>query len=698
MFARDLYEAVTGLLAVGDVATARDATRFLFERQQQAAGNMPRNSLLNGKTAPDTGGIQLDETAYPILMAYLTGLSGDASLYTDHIKPAADYLVAHGPSFGNERWEEQGGYSPSTIAAEIAGLPPPPTSPGCTATTPRAALPGGRGRLPAHGQGLHRDPQRPLQRPPYFLRLTKNGDPDSEYIYSLGNGSIDADQRAVVDGGFQELVRLGELPADDADVQNSLTVLDKQLGTSTPTGTGYYRYGTVDSRPAARTGTATATRPTRPPARATVSRGRPRTPARATCGRCSPVSAPSPRWPPATPALARTQLGFMLGSASGVGLVPEQAWEDPDLAASPYGSDPTTASIGFRDGHAAGSAAPLTWGAGPGAPAAGQPLDRPDRRPPRPDHPPVRRPGAAGAGRRHHHLARCRRHGGRPDTVTGTATPGATVDVSLIGNDTARLGPRPRSPPPPTAPGRPRSTALFGSDVITAAATTSSGATGVARVERGRRPGRRDDDPRRHRPGQRRQRAGHLPVPDGGGLQARLVRHHPVPGAPAGRHRLPAHDPARPGRRRSAARTVRSSSTSTSTSPARRRTSTAAAFASRNYTIAPADAWSQRLEVQGFAGPVWQDANGDQVGTVSGVVASPAAKTITIALPAAAARHARLRLVVQRRADRPGRATPPTRPAASRPPRSRTSSASAPRVTRRRSARSTPTACPRPST
>ena len=58
---------------------------------------------------------------------------------------------------------------------------------------------------------------------------------------------------------------------------------------------------------------------------------------------------------------ARTQLSFMLRSASGVGLVPEQAWEDPDLAADPYGTDPTTASIGFQDGHAAGSASPLTW-------------------------------------------------------------------------------------------------------------------------------------------------------------------------------------------------------------------------------------------------------------------------------------------------------------------------------------------------
>jgi glucoamylase len=54
-------------------------------------------------------------------------------------------------------------------------------------------------------------------------------------------------------------------------------------------------------------------------------------------------------------------LNAMLSFSSGVGLVPEQAWEDPDLSASPYGSDPATASIGFTDGKAAGSASPLTW-------------------------------------------------------------------------------------------------------------------------------------------------------------------------------------------------------------------------------------------------------------------------------------------------------------------------------------------------
>ena len=69
MFSRDLYEAFTGLLTDGDLATARATALFLFDRQQLPDGRLPRNSLLNGQAAPDTGGDQLDETAYPILMA-----------------------------------------------------------------------------------------------------------------------------------------------------------------------------------------------------------------------------------------------------------------------------------------------------------------------------------------------------------------------------------------------------------------------------------------------------------------------------------------------------------------------------------------------------------------------------------------------------------------------------------------------------
>ena len=54
----------------------------------------------------------------------------------------------------------------------------------------------------------------------------------------------------------------------------------------------------------------------------------------------------------------------MAATASGIGLIPEQAWENPDLAASPFGTEPPEcASIGFQNGKAAGSASPLTWSA-----------------------------------------------------------------------------------------------------------------------------------------------------------------------------------------------------------------------------------------------------------------------------------------------------------------------------------------------
>ena len=115
-------------------------TRFLFERQQLPDGSMPRNSLTNGKLAPDSFNTQLDECAYPLIMALAVGLTGHA-YYKAHIAPAANFVASHGPSFGPERWEEQSGFSPSTISAEIAGpASPRRSSPTATATTtPRAS-------------------------------------------------------------------------------------------------------------------------------------------------------------------------------------------------------------------------------------------------------------------------------------------------------------------------------------------------------------------------------------------------------------------------------------------------------------------------------------------------------------------------------------------------------------------------------
>ena len=348
VFARDLYEAWTGLVADGDLATARDATLFLLQRQQLPDGSMPRNSLVNGKTAPDSFNTQLDECAYPILMADQLGLT-DAALYTGHIRPAANFLAAHGPSFGPERWEEQGGYSPSTIAAEIAGLV-------AAADLARA---NGDAASAAVWLGVADDWQRsvkgwtvtttggPNRDQRYFIRLSKTGDPNAAVSYNLGNGGPTLDQRSVIDAGFLELVRLGELPANDPDVAASLPVVDATIETTTPSGPGWHRYN----------GDGYGDR---------AGDGRPWAPSGQGTGHLWPVlSAERGEQDLATgdAAGAVSLLQGMSRFASGVGLVPEQDWELSDVAASPFGTDPTTASIGFAAGGPAGSAAPLTWSA-----------------------------------------------------------------------------------------------------------------------------------------------------------------------------------------------------------------------------------------------------------------------------------------------------------------------------------------------
>ena len=208
VFARDLYEAFTGpARGRRPAAPPGRPTRFLFERQQQTDGSMPRNSLLNGEAAPDTGGLQLDETSYPILMDWQSGLAGDASLYAEHVIPAADFLVAHGPSDGVERWEEQSGYSPSTIAAEIAGL---------TAAAAHRRRSTATRRGPRLYQATADDFARNIKgwtvttNGPYISpasRATssgfaKTGDPNAAITYNLGNGSITVDQRSMIDAGL----------------------------------------------------------------------------------------------------------------------------------------------------------------------------------------------------------------------------------------------------------------------------------------------------------------------------------------------------------------------------------------------------------------------------------------------------------------------------------------------------------------
>jgi glucan 1,4-alpha-glucosidase len=356
IFSRDLYEAWTALFTDGDIATARDAVRFLFLRQQLPDGSMPRNSLVNGKVAPDSFNTQLDEAAYPILMAQQSGLGNDATLWP-HIKAAANFLVSHGPAFGVERWEEQNGYSPSTIAAEIAGLVAAGTMAQQHGDAADAQVYLATADLYQRSvKSWDVTTTGPLSSAPYFIRLSKTGDPNAAITYNVGNGGPTLDQRSVIDAGFLELVRLGELSASDPVVANSLTVVDATIERTTPSGPGWLRYngdGYGDCyAPEPLTSCGTTGTPWAPSGQGT--------------GHIWPVlSGERGEQDLATgqSATAADLLSSIGQLAGGVGLVPEQDWDFPDVAASPFGTDPTVASIGYIDGQPDGSATPLTWGA-----------------------------------------------------------------------------------------------------------------------------------------------------------------------------------------------------------------------------------------------------------------------------------------------------------------------------------------------
>jgi glucoamylase len=238
VWSRDLYEIATALIAMGDSAAANRALDYLFNVQQRPDGSYPQNSRLSG--VPVFGGLQMDEVSFPTVLAGQLGRTGPADW--QHVKKAEDFVVANGPSTPGERWENASGYSPATIAAEIAGLVVGANIARKNGDPSRAQL----YLLVADSWRANLDhwtvtTTGPYSSNPYFLRITADGNADAGTKIQLSDGGPLIDQRAVVDPSFLELVRLGVLPPDDPDILNSLTVVDQQLGYTTPNGPFWHR-------------------------------------------------------------------------------------------------------------------------------------------------------------------------------------------------------------------------------------------------------------------------------------------------------------------------------------------------------------------------------------------------------------------------------------------------------------------------
>ncbi len=120
VWSRDMYKFANALITAGDGASATNAVNWLFNFDMNpSTGRFPQNAYVNG--TPGWNATQMDEQAMPIILAYRLGPFLYNALWPK-IQLTANYIYNNGPWTQEERWEENAGYSPSTIAAEIAGL------------------------------------------------------------------------------------------------------------------------------------------------------------------------------------------------------------------------------------------------------------------------------------------------------------------------------------------------------------------------------------------------------------------------------------------------------------------------------------------------------------------------------------------------------------------------------------------------
>ncbi len=236
---RDLYHVATAQKIAGDSAAANRLLDFLWS-VQKPDGSFWQNTEVDGKEHWTSQ--QLDETALPIVLSWWLNRRG-AQDWT-HVRTAADYLVANGPDSEQERWENQSGWSPNTIATEIAGLI-------CAAdiarrngdTTRAMNYQTTADTFQKNVQAWTATTNGPYSPNPYYLRLSKDGNPNDGSTYDVGDNHVgEVDERQVVDQSFLGLVLFGAKKFNDPVIRNSLAVTDKILRVQTPNGPVFHRF------------------------------------------------------------------------------------------------------------------------------------------------------------------------------------------------------------------------------------------------------------------------------------------------------------------------------------------------------------------------------------------------------------------------------------------------------------------------
>jgi len=252
---RDLVETAGGLLAAGATASAKAVLDYLAATQE-ADGHWSQNSWLDGR--PYWKGIQIDETAFPILLYDMLLRSGafppsDRARYTGMILGAAGYIVRNGPATQQDRWEEDGGYSAFTIAVEISALL---AAADALAAAGQASIArylldtadGWNEQIDDWAYAKDTELSRKLGIDGYYMRIGySEGDAHARShglipIRNRADGNAALEAGMLISPDALALVRFGLRAPDDPRILNTVTAIDALLRRELPAGSYWYRY------------------------------------------------------------------------------------------------------------------------------------------------------------------------------------------------------------------------------------------------------------------------------------------------------------------------------------------------------------------------------------------------------------------------------------------------------------------------
>ena len=251
---RDLCQAAGAALAAGDHELPGRVLRYLASIQHEDGG-MPQNCWVDGRSF--WKGIQLDEAAFPLMLAWRLETENLLDGFDAYpmAKAGAGYIIKHGPASPEERWEEDPGVSPSTLAAEIAALAcvsematrrgDRATAKLCLSTALYWAANVERWTYTTSGKLLEDHPSyyvRLVSVEPDVLEAENNSDSGLIHISNVPENQSEYPVSEVIDGGFLELVRYGIRDARDPHIRQTLPVYDAVLKAETPCGPSWHRY------------------------------------------------------------------------------------------------------------------------------------------------------------------------------------------------------------------------------------------------------------------------------------------------------------------------------------------------------------------------------------------------------------------------------------------------------------------------